>query len=185
MKSVLYIGTRVEAFTSLQIGSNRGEDFRVSVLAIEGSQLDEYIKELDSISGKAISSQRIKLTALEKLENELNTGEYDTVISVGFPYILPADLLQNNKNLDFYNLHPHILPKWKGANAIKESIKAGETLFGATFHHLTEVLDEGEAIFSAYYKFDTNDLSRLYDSIFSIIEPHVMLSAIQLLKKKV
>jgi len=185
MKSILYIGTRVEAFTSLLLSSNEGKDFRVSVLAIEGSLLYKYIKGLDSLSTKFITSKRKKKLALQTLSDELSSGEYDTVISVGFPYILPEELLSEYGNIGFFNLHPHKLPKWKGYNAIIESIKAGETYFGATFHYLTEGLDEGEAIYSAYYQMDPTDLAKLYNNIFAVIEPHVILTAIQILKKKV
>ena len=44
------------------------------------------------------------------------------------------------------NLHPSLLPKYKGLHAIEQAIKAGETETGATVHFVTEYLDSGAII---------------------------------------
>ena len=44
------------------------------------------------------------------------------------------------------NLHPSLLPKYKGLNAIEQAMKAGETETGATVHFVTEELDSGALI---------------------------------------
>ena len=44
------------------------------------------------------------------------------------------------------NLHPSLLPKYKGLNAIEQAMKAGETETGATVHFVTEELDSGVII---------------------------------------
>ena len=44
------------------------------------------------------------------------------------------------------NLHPSLLPKYKGLNAVEQAMKAGETETGATVHFVTEELDSGAII---------------------------------------
>lgn len=44
------------------------------------------------------------------------------------------------------NLHPSLLPKYKGLNAVEQALKAGETETGATVHFVTEHLDSGAII---------------------------------------
>ena len=44
------------------------------------------------------------------------------------------------------NLHPSLLPKYKGVNAIEKAMKGGETETGATVHFVTEELDSGAII---------------------------------------
>ena len=44
------------------------------------------------------------------------------------------------------NLHPSLLPKYKGLNAIEQAMKACETETGATVHFVTEELDSGAII---------------------------------------
>tara|TARA_E500000331_G_scaffold228423_1_gene218609 strand:+ start:2468 stop:2983 length:516 start_codon:yes stop_codon:yes gene_type:complete len=44
------------------------------------------------------------------------------------------------------NLHPSLLPKYKGLHAIEQALKAGETETGATVHFVNEHLDSGAII---------------------------------------
>ena len=44
------------------------------------------------------------------------------------------------------NLHPSLLPKYKGLHAIEQAMKAGETETGATVHFVNEYLDSGAII---------------------------------------
>ncbi len=44
------------------------------------------------------------------------------------------------------NLHPSLLPKYKGLHAIEQAIKAGETETGCSVHFVTEELDSGQVI---------------------------------------
>ena len=44
------------------------------------------------------------------------------------------------------NLHPSLLPKYKGLHAIEQAMKAGESETGATVHFVTEELDSGAII---------------------------------------
>ena len=44
------------------------------------------------------------------------------------------------------NLHPSLLPKYKGLDAVERAIKAGETETGCSVHFVTEELDSGAII---------------------------------------
>ena len=44
------------------------------------------------------------------------------------------------------NLHPSLLPKYKGLHAIEQAIQAGESETGCTVHFVTEELDSGAVI---------------------------------------
>ena len=44
------------------------------------------------------------------------------------------------------NLHPSLLPKYKGLHAIEQAMKAGETETGCTVHFVNEYLDSGAII---------------------------------------
>ena len=44
------------------------------------------------------------------------------------------------------NLHPSLLPKYKGLNAVEQAMKSGDTETGATVHFVTEELDSGAII---------------------------------------
>ena len=44
------------------------------------------------------------------------------------------------------NLHPSLLPKYKGLNAVERAIEAGESETGCSVHFVTEELDSGAII---------------------------------------
>ena len=44
------------------------------------------------------------------------------------------------------NLHPSLLPKYKGLNAVEQALKSGDDGTGATVHFVTEELDSGAII---------------------------------------
>ena len=44
------------------------------------------------------------------------------------------------------NLHPSLLPKYKGLHAIEQAIEAGESETGCSVHYVTEELDSGAVI---------------------------------------
>ena len=44
------------------------------------------------------------------------------------------------------NLHPSLLPKYKGLNAVEQALKSGDTETGCSVHFVTEYLDSGAVI---------------------------------------
>ena len=44
------------------------------------------------------------------------------------------------------NVHPSLLPKYKGLNVVERAMEAGETVTGCTVHYVNEELDGGEII---------------------------------------
>jgi folate-dependent phosphoribosylglycinamide formyltransferase PurN len=44
------------------------------------------------------------------------------------------------------NVHPSLLPKYKGLNVIERAMEAGESETGCTVHYVNEELDGGEII---------------------------------------
>jgi len=44
------------------------------------------------------------------------------------------------------NLHPSLLPKYKGLNAVQQALESGDDETGATVHFVTEQLDSGAII---------------------------------------
>lgn len=67
----------------------------------------------------------------------------DLTILVGFMRILSPIFTQNIKAI---NLHPSLLPLFKGANAIKESFESDMKVAGVSVHYVNDELDGGKII---------------------------------------
>ena len=44
------------------------------------------------------------------------------------------------------NLHPSLLPKYKGLHAVEQALESGDVETGCTVHYVTEELDSGDII---------------------------------------
>jgi phosphoribosylglycinamide formyltransferase-1 len=70
------------------------------------------------------------------------------VVLAGFMRILSSEFVKHYKGR-LINIHPSLLPKFKGLNTHKRAIEAGEKEHGATVHFVTEDLDSGPIILQA------------------------------------
>ena len=66
------------------------------------------------------------------------------------------------------NLHPALLPAFKGARAIEQALEYGVKIFGATIHYVDESLDGGKIIAQRAVEYDGNDLEEITAKIHAI-----------------
>ena len=77
------------------------------------------------------------------LINILKKQKIDLVVLAGFMRILGREFCKSYKAL---NIHPSILPLFKGANALRESYESYMKIAGVSVHFVNEILDSGELI---------------------------------------
>ena len=80
--------------------------------------------------------------ALRQRVEELNP---DLIVLAGFMRILSAEFV-NSFEKRIMNIHPSLLPKYKGLNTHERVLAAGDRNHGATVHFVTEKLDDGPII---------------------------------------
>jgi methionyl-tRNA formyltransferase len=64
----------------------------------------------------------------------------DTVVVCAYGLLIPPVLLERALWL---NVHPSLLPRWRGAAPVERAIMAGDTETGVTIHETVEALDAG------------------------------------------
>ena len=67
----------------------------------------------------------------------------DAVVVVAYGLLIPESLLESGLWL---NVHPSLLPRWRGAAPVQRSIMAGDEITGATVFSLVEALDAGPVL---------------------------------------
>jgi methionyl-tRNA formyltransferase len=67
-------------------------------------------------------------------------GEAPVVVVVAYGVLIPAELLSERLWL---NVHPSLLPRWRGAAPVERAIMAGDRETGVTIHRTTADLDAG------------------------------------------
>lgn len=70
-------------------------------------------------------------------------NNFDLIVLAGYMRILPDDVLNLGK---FINIHPSLLPSFKGKDAIYRAFEAGVKVSGVTIHYVTSDIDGGKII---------------------------------------
>lgn len=81
----------------------------------------------------------------QALMQTIDSYQPDLVVLAGFMRIL-SDGFVNHYTQRMLNIHPSLLPKYKGLNTHQRVIDAGETHHGASVHFVTASLDDGPVI---------------------------------------
>ncbi|MFC1621677.1 phosphoribosylglycinamide formyltransferase [Candidatus Omnitrophota bacterium] len=75
----------------------------------------------------------------------LKAEKIDLVVLAGYMRLLSRDFIKEYKNR-IMNIHPALLPSFKGTHGIKDAFEYGVKVTGATVHFVTEDMDAGPVI---------------------------------------
>jgi len=109
---------------------------------------------------KAVLVKRENFTAKEAFENEiirhLKENKINLIVLAGFMRILSPLIVKKYKNR-ILNIHPALLPSFKGAHAIKDAFSYGAKVTGVTVHFVDEQTDHGPIILQQAVSIRRND----------------------------
>ena len=110
-----------------------------------------------------IENYYVDLTKSKKLGNRvlniLRKNDIKLVCLAGFMKILPAYFVKSHKG-KIINIHPSLLPKYKGLNTHKRVIENNEKYTGCTIHYVNRFLDSGKIICQRKVKITKKDNKR-------------------------
>ena len=110
----------------------------ITLSIISNNKVSKQIKEL-------IKFNKLKIKIYEKV-SKLNTkfiGNCDVVFSVGYLKKIESKIIEN---YEIINLHPSLLPKYKGLMTHKRMLINNENKYGYSIHKVTKYLDDGEIL---------------------------------------
>jgi methionyl-tRNA formyltransferase len=89
----------------------------------------------------------------ERLEAGLDLGA-PTVVVVAYGRLVPEELLAGRLWL---NVHPSLLPRWRGAAPVERALMAGDVETGVTIHRTVKELDAGPIAAQAAFLVEEDD----------------------------
>lgn len=92
----------------------------------------------------------------EAMHQQLIAWQADVVILAGFMRILTADFVDKWQG-KMLNIHPSLLPAYKGINTHQRVLNTGDRLHGCTVHFVTSELDAGQAIAQSAFEVKEHD----------------------------
>ena len=83
-------------------------------------------------------AERLGLRVLQPERPEIE--DVDAVVVAAYGLLIPESLLERSSWL---NVHPSLLPRWRGAAPVERAIMAGDRETGVTIHRTVKELDAG------------------------------------------
>ena len=104
--------------------------------------------------------------------------------------IVLAGYMRIIKNPDAFpspiiNVHPSLLPSYKGLNAVEQALESGDNVTGCTVHYVNEELDGGEIILQKEVPILADDTVESLTKAIQRMEYAILPQAIQDVKYKV
>ena len=81
------------------------------------------------------------------------------------------------------NIHPSLLPAFRGAHAIEQALEYGVKVFGVTIHYVDATLDGGKIISQRAFGYDGDDIAELEARIHAVEYPLYIETINKLLKE--
>ena len=97
-----------------------------------------------------------KIIAEKKIISEINNKKIKLICLAGFMRILSKNFIKRFKG-KILNIHPSLLPKYKGLNTHQRAISNNEKYSGCTVHFVNSRLDSGKIILQKKVKISKSD----------------------------
>jgi|TARA_B100001093_G_scaffold47020_1_gene39985 formyltetrahydrofolate-dependent phosphoribosylglycinamide formyltransferase len=105
---------------------------------------------------KKIINYLNKKNAEKTILVELKNNKIDLVCLAGFMKVLSNNLIKSFRG-KIINIHPSLLPKYKGLNTHQRALNNKEKYSGCTVHYVSAKLDSGKIILQKKVKIFKND----------------------------
>ncbi|MDA9698475.1 phosphoribosylglycinamide formyltransferase [Candidatus Pelagibacter sp.] len=105
---------------------------------------------------KKIFKFKNQLVDEKKILHYLKKNKINFICLAGFMKILSKNFIKNFKG-KIVNIHPSLLPKYKGLNTHYRAIKNKDKFSGCTVHYVTSKLDSGKIILQKKVKIIKKD----------------------------
>ncbi len=145
--------------------SGSGSNLQSIIDAIDSGSLNAKISVVISNNDSAYGLQRASRSGIDTVvlshldyadrrQHEQALSEYidryhpELIILAGYMRILSLWFVSKYADM-ILNIHPSLLPKFKGTNTHQRVLDAGETEHGASVHLVTEELDGGPVVIQA------------------------------------
>ncbi|MCA1748262.1 MAG: phosphoribosylglycinamide formyltransferase [Parasphingopyxis sp.] len=135
MAALIYAARREDCpFEIVLVASNNPEARGLELAAAEG------------IPTFALSHKGLDRAEFDaKIEAEIESARADYIALAGYMRLLSPELVARWRG-KILNIHPSLLPKYKGLDTHRRAIEAGDTVSGCSVHLVTEDLDEGDVL---------------------------------------
>ena len=157
VKAAVFIsGTGSNLKSLIKFSKTKKSPISVAIVVTDNSKakglnfanINKIKKKVFSFKDKKLAEKRILL--------ELKKNKIHIICLAGFMKILSRSFIKNFRG-KILNIHPSLLPKYKGLNTHQRAIDKNEKYSGCTVHYVTSKLDSGKIILKKMVKIGKKD----------------------------
>ena len=141
------------------------------------------LKRAEKLGLEAFVIERKKFASKPEFEaritEHLKQKKIDVVLLAGFMRILGPEFVRNWQGR-IINVHPSLLPKYPGAQAIRDAFEAQEKETGVTVHFVNEEVDRGPIILQRRVPIEAKDTLETLEARVHAAEYEIYPEAIEL-----
>ena len=156
INTCVFISGKGTNLKRLIINSNK-YDFPIKIkLVVCSNKNAEGLKFAKKWSIPYLIFKNNKFLSEKKMLKSLRNYKINLILLAGFMKILSKRFIRYfGKSI--LNIHPSLLPKFKGLNTFEKVLKEREIKSGCTVHFVTEKLDEGKIILKKTFFIEKKD----------------------------
>ncbi|HAJ94640.1 MAG TPA: phosphoribosylglycinamide formyltransferase, partial [Actinobacteria bacterium] len=173
-------GSNLQALIDFNEKSDLGGDISL----VFSNNSDAFaLKRAEKHNIKAASIDPGEYPNREEFEKDilrvLDECKIDLIVLAGYMFLLTPLLINTYKDR-ILNIHPALLPSFKGTHGIKDAYDYGVRISGVTVHFVDEELDNGPIIMQAPVYIDKKDSLERFEEKIHEVEHKIYPQAVKL-----
>ena len=157
--SVFISGTGSNLKSLIQFSNKKNSPISIQLIICDNAKAKGLkFGKIYKISSKVFDYKN-KLIAEKRIISEIKNKKIEIICLAGFMKILSKSFIKNYKG-KILNIHPSLLPKYKGLNTHQRAILNNEKYSGCTVHFVNSQLDSGKIILQKKVKINKYETAK-------------------------
>jgi len=179
INTAVFISGRGSNLKSLiKHNKKKNSPFSIKLIISDNPSAKGLVYAKQSKIKKYITNFKNKNISEKKLLKKLFNHKINLICLAGFMRILSGNFIKTFKN-PILNIHPSLLPKYKGLNTHRRVIKNKEKYSGSTVHLVSSKLDSGKIILQKRIKVSKYEKENTLEKKILAIEHKLYYKAIK------
>jgi phosphoribosylglycinamide formyltransferase 1 len=172
-------GSNFRAIMEQIVDGRLAAEMRIVISDVENSGILSLARDYQ-VPGLFVRPGRFKTKLEPEIEEDivrlLRDADVELVVLAGYMRVVKAPLL-NAFPQNIINIHPSLLPMFRGLEAWKQALEAGVTVTGCTVHYVNAAIDAGEILGQETVPIEPGDTPESLHARIQIAE-HKLLPAV-------
>ncbi|RDY20578.1 methionyl-tRNA formyltransferase [Criibacterium bergeronii] len=180
----IFMGTPAFAVHSLDTLINKGVEVVLVITQEDKKQGRKMKLEMSDVKKRALELN-LEVYQPHRVRSEESVQKIkalapDLIVETAYGQYIPKEIIDIPK-YGIINVHPSLLPKYRGATPINQAILNGDTVTGVTTMQVDEGMDTGDIILSDEIEIDATDTAQTLSEKLAVLSEKTLGNTINML----